>query len=284
MDPRRAVDVVGPGHDRLAAGAHGSRRRSSGVVGRDHHAADVRLDRAAPDVNDHRLAGDVGERLARQARRRHAGRDENDGAVDGHPMSEGGKKSQGSALIRVASLRGKACSFPPRSSGDPRSGIGARWTPSNSTRLPARCSGTALGVMALGIIADIIYAPGKPAKPGFVIAVAEGGGEAAAGAPAGGAVQPIAMRLATADVEVRRSLGQGLSRLPHPRQGRSRRRRARTSTAWSAGRRRTWRASSIRRPCSTGARRGSTGRSRNSTSSWSAARLRPGHRDGASPA
>ena len=60
--------------------------------------------------------------------------------------------------------------------------------------------GTALGVMALGIIADIIYAPGKPTKPGYEIAVAEGGGEAA-GAPAGGAVQPIAMRLAMADAK-----------------------------------------------------------------------------------
>src|SRR5438270_1348892 len=60
--------------------------------------------------------------------------------------------------------------------------------------------GTALGVMALGIIAEIMYAPGKPAKPGFEIAVAEGGGEAT-GAPAGGAVEPIAVRLAKADVK-----------------------------------------------------------------------------------
>ena len=59
--------------------------------------------------------------------------------------------------------------------------------------------GTALGVMALGIIAEIIYAPGKPAKPGFEIAVAEGGGEAT-GAPAA-AAEPIAVRLAKADVK-----------------------------------------------------------------------------------
>src|SRR5438270_8067556 len=58
--------------------------------------------------------------------------------------------------------------------------------------------GTALGVMALGIIAEIIYAPGKPAKPGFEIAVAEGGGEATS-APA--AAEPIAVRLAKADVK-----------------------------------------------------------------------------------
>jgi cytochrome c len=58
--------------------------------------------------------------------------------------------------------------------------------------------GTALFVMALGIIAGAIYAPAEHEKPGFVIEVAEAttgesSGEAAA------AVEPIAVRLATAD-------------------------------------------------------------------------------------
>jgi cytochrome c len=61
--------------------------------------------------------------------------------------------------------------------------------------------GTALGVMAIGIVADIIYAPGKPEKPGFVIAVAEGGGEAAGGGATAAKVEPIAVRLASADVK-----------------------------------------------------------------------------------
>src|SRR5262249_37390858 len=60
--------------------------------------------------------------------------------------------------------------------------------------------GTALGIMAVGIIADVIYAPGVPAKPGFEIAVAEGGGGEAANAPAA-AAPPIAVRLASADVK-----------------------------------------------------------------------------------
>jgi cytochrome c len=60
--------------------------------------------------------------------------------------------------------------------------------------------GTALGVMALGIIAESIYAPSEPEKPGFVIAVAEsGGGESAGGGAAEAAVAPIADRLQTAD-------------------------------------------------------------------------------------
>ena len=62
---------------------------------------------------------------------------------------------------------------------------------------------TALGVMAVGIIADIIYTPGKPAKAGYEIAVAESGGEAGGGAAGGGAaaVEPIAVRLAKADAK-----------------------------------------------------------------------------------
>lgn len=62
--------------------------------------------------------------------------------------------------------------------------------------------GTALGVMALGVIADIIYTSGRPLKPGYEIAVAEGGGEPAGGAAGGAtAVPPIAVRLASADVK-----------------------------------------------------------------------------------
>lgn len=58
--------------------------------------------------------------------------------------------------------------------------------------------GTGLGVMAIGIIAEIIYEAPHDQQPGFVIAVADTGGEAEAGAePA--AVPPIAERLQTAD-------------------------------------------------------------------------------------
>lgn len=58
--------------------------------------------------------------------------------------------------------------------------------------------GTALGVMALGFVAEGIYEPGTHEKPGYVIAVAEGGAETA---PAAAAVAPIADRLQTASAE-----------------------------------------------------------------------------------
>jgi hypothetical protein len=47
--------------------AHASRTRC--VVGGDHDARRALLHRALGDPHDHRLAGDVGERLARQPRR-----------------------------------------------------------------------------------------------------------------------------------------------------------------------------------------------------------------------
>jgi cytochrome c len=61
---------------------------------------------------------------------------------------------------------------------------------------------TGLGVMALSIISEGIYASPEPAKPGYEIAVAEptaGGGKEVAGG--GEAVQPIAVRLQTADAK-----------------------------------------------------------------------------------
>ena len=71
--------------------------------------------------------------------------------------------------------------------------------------------GTALGVMAIGIVADIIYTPGKPAKAGYEIAVAESGGEAGGGAAGGGAaaVEPIAVRLAKADAKTGEATAKG---------------------------------------------------------------------------
>jgi cytochrome c len=61
--------------------------------------------------------------------------------------------------------------------------------------------GTALGVMALSIVSEALFAAGEPAKPGYEIAVAEttSGGEANAGGGAAPTMVPIAVRLQTAD-------------------------------------------------------------------------------------
>ena len=77
VDAGAAVEVIGAGHHRLAAGQL-DRRSDGEIVGGDDDAADRRLDGAAPDMDDHRGAVDVGERLARQPDRGHAGGDEDD--------------------------------------------------------------------------------------------------------------------------------------------------------------------------------------------------------------
>lgn len=60
--------------------------------------------------------------------------------------------------------------------------------------------GTLLILLSLNIFAGGVFAPHKPAKPGFEIAVAEGGGGAAVAAPAEQQV-PIADLLASASAE-----------------------------------------------------------------------------------
>jgi cytochrome c len=59
--------------------------------------------------------------------------------------------------------------------------------------------GTALGVMGLSIVSEVIFSPAEAEKPGMEVAVAETGGGETGGAAAAPAV-PIAVRLATADV------------------------------------------------------------------------------------
>ena len=52
-------------------------RRNRARVGGDRDRADFSLLRAAQDVHDHRRAGDLDERLARQPGRGHAGGNQN---------------------------------------------------------------------------------------------------------------------------------------------------------------------------------------------------------------
>ena len=64
--------MVGPRHYGLASdGLDGS--NDLVAVGRDHNPAGMRLNGTAPDMHDHRLAMDVSQRLAGQARGLHPG-------------------------------------------------------------------------------------------------------------------------------------------------------------------------------------------------------------------
>ena len=84
--------MVRAGQDCLAPGRL-DRLDDARVVGRDENRPDVGFDRAPPDMGDHRLAADVGERLARQAARRHARGDEDDGIDHELTGKVGGKRA-----------------------------------------------------------------------------------------------------------------------------------------------------------------------------------------------
>ena len=57
--------MVGTRHQGLAAG-EADCLADGLIVGDHHHGTAFGLDRAAPDMDDHGLAGDIGERLVRQ--------------------------------------------------------------------------------------------------------------------------------------------------------------------------------------------------------------------------
>ncbi len=68
--------MVGAGHDRLPARlVHG--RFDLGRIRRDDDRPDRGCLGPAQHMHDHRQSGDIGERLARQAARRHAGGNKN---------------------------------------------------------------------------------------------------------------------------------------------------------------------------------------------------------------
>ena len=60
---------------------------------------------------------------------------------------------------------------------------------------------TALGVMALSIVSEVIFHPAEAVQPGYVVANVEAtGDEHGSAAPPAGDLPPIAIRLATADL------------------------------------------------------------------------------------
>ena len=67
--------------------------------------------------------------------------------------------------------------------------------------------GTGLFVMALSIVSELIYEPVEASQPGYVVAIAEAPGGAGTTAAPSGPVQPIAVRLASANVDSGETVG-----------------------------------------------------------------------------
>ena len=112
IDGQRLEDAVGAGlvivsgHHRLET-VRPHRFATASLIRRDDDPPEPGLGAAAGDLHDHRRAGNVGQRLARQAGRGHAGRDEDKrghrgcGAFEKR-MGKVAKGLTGSALICVA--------------------------------------------------------------------------------------------------------------------------------------------------------------------------------------
>ena len=69
--------IVAGHHGNAADGLDGA--QNGMIIGGDNDRPETRLHRTTPDMDDHRLATNIGERLAWQAGGSHAGGDENDG-------------------------------------------------------------------------------------------------------------------------------------------------------------------------------------------------------------
>ena len=196
--------VVGPRHHRPAAGLFHSRGDGL-VVGGHHDPAEPAASARRQHMHDHRLAGDIGQRLAGQPGRGHAGRDQDDGVGHCRTLRAASGKCVAGRAYTGCQRRGKpAICAPPRagscgpapvrpfSGADPRSILRTQqrsWGRSRHLPCPA----------ALNIGAGAMFTPRKPEKPGYAIAVQKptAGGKPAKPAPAGA----DAGRLASADAE-----------------------------------------------------------------------------------
>ena len=74
-DPVGAGFMISAGQNGMAA-HRANGRDDLGGIGRDQHGTDARLAGAAPDMDDHRLAVNIGQWLAGQARGAQTGRNE----------------------------------------------------------------------------------------------------------------------------------------------------------------------------------------------------------------
>ncbi len=216
------------------------------------------------------VAVDVGERLARQAGRRHAGRDEDDacglamgirarGTAAEDRAFPWGKRSQSRALIRVASRRGKLVVSPPTGCGRSTRACGRGNTRADEFRIQqGRRRGARHGAWRHGGRhrgGDDLRAAARPEARLRHRGRRAGGGEEGPGGPA----TPRSRRSPTGFRPRASTNGtderQEMPDLPHLREGRARTRSARISGAWSAPTSFTRRTSTIPTRCRPRARR-----------------------------
>ena len=191
----------------------------------DHDRAEPGRLGAAEHLHDHRQAGDIGQRLAGQPGRGHAGRDE-----DEERMARIRRRLAEMSRPRYTGCqrRGK-----PGICAPPRGPCGPAVPPVQqepirdgflrTQQVLGAVLGTCLALLSLNIAAGAIFASHEPEKPGYEIAVQEQTATASRAKPA-----PPRSRCRfdlPAPMSAAARIRQEMRRLPHLRQGRAQPRR-----------------------------------------------------------
>ena len=168
--------MVGAGHDRQAAGLFDAGCDHFGI-GRNCYPAMLCGLRTPHHVDDHRQAGNVGERLAGQPGRRHAGGNEDKDVAVRHGFgarSVRWKTGRGLAGLYGLPWVGQTsylCAAIDRCGlCGPRHTAHGAWRPMDSfemNKIMGAVLGACLAILSINIAAGAIFAPQKPAKPGL---------------------------------------------------------------------------------------------------------------------
>ena len=214
--------------------AWSARVMTARAAGLFHSRGDVRANRSRPrpgrrrppargaHMHDHRRPADVGERLARQPRRGHAGGNQDQDAV-GHAVRP--RPVCGPRAYTGCQRRGKPAICAPPSI--PASRSRSAMNSFEINKVLGALLGTCLVLLAVNIAAGAIFCAEAPAKPGYEIAVKEEAPEESQGeAPA--KEVPIENAAGERLGRARRQCRQAMPGLPHLREGRAQQGRARS--------------------------------------------------------
>ena len=205
---QRLENAVGPGgvieagHDRFAAG-RGDRLHDARIVRRHPDRSDIRLRRPAPDMDDHRRAVNVGERLSRQAGRVHARGDEDDGIGHQFRLSQ----IRGATAYTCCQGERKAANQLSKTNAPAGSPTSLQLTKVlrlmdhvNVNRVSLSALGAVLFVMLLTAFSNLVLSPRTPKVPGFALPTGAPAAATAA-APAAAPEEPLPALLAKADAK-----------------------------------------------------------------------------------
>ena len=164
--------VIGPGHDGPPAGLL-HRRGDDLVVAGYHDWAELGRLGASEHLHDHRQAGDIGQRLAGQPGRGHAGRDEDEDVVGRHRKAAVPACLYGLPEARKTGYLCAAAGLLRSSRRRPFSKSRSAMDSFELNKVLGAVLGTCLALLSLNIAAGAMFASHNPEKPGYEIAAQE---------------------------------------------------------------------------------------------------------------